>query len=101
MANRSRGAHCCGPVRSNNSRAKAEIGQSSARASGQPKSALRSVGVRGSVWKLTSLALLSVLLFSVTITAFAQAPDPNTPPDAADDKPAAAAANNADALRKA
>ena len=55
--------------------------------------------MRGSVRKLTRLGLLSVLLISVTFTAFAQAPDPNKPPDV-DDKPAAAA-NNADALRKA
>ena len=55
--------------------------------------------MRGSVRKLSRLGLLSVLLISVTFTAFAQAPDPNKPPDV-DDKPAAAA-NNADALRKA
>jgi hypothetical protein len=52
------------------------------------------------VRKVTRLAFLSVLLFSVAITAFAQEPDPNKPRDNAEDKPAAAA-NNADALRKA
>lgn len=52
------------------------------------------------VRKVTRLAFLSVLLFSVAITALVQAPDPSKPPDNADDKPAAAA-NNAGALRKA
>jgi hypothetical protein len=55
--------------------------------------------VRVRVRQLTGLTLLSVFLFSVTIAASAQEPDPNKPPDAPD-KPAAAA-NNADALRKA
>jgi hypothetical protein len=51
------------------------------------------------VRKLTRLAFLSVVLFSVAITVFAQDPNPNKPPEPAE-KPAAAA-DNADALRKA
>ncbi len=48
---------------------------------------------------LAKLAFLFVFLLSVTITAFAQESDPSKPPEPAD-KPAAAA-DNADALRKA